>query len=67
MQVKLQPKRNTLTVVLADGSIYETEWCGAATRMVLSIDATNHPSYTGSRHQQSNMGRSAKFQQKFNI
>lgn len=67
MQGKIQPKINKLTIISTNGEEWTTDWCGPVTTMTLSVDPYNHPIWTGSRHHQTGLGKSAKFKEKFNF
>jgi len=68
MKKDIHPDYHKITVVMTDGSKYETRstWGSAGDELRLDIDPTTHPAWTGGgQHLIDRGGRLSRFNQKF--
>lgn len=68
MKSDIHPDYHTITVVMTDGSEFETRstWGKEGDRLVLDIDPTTHPAWTGGNQQLLDRGgRLSRFKDKF--
>ncbi len=68
MKSDIHPDYHTITVVMTDGSEFETRstWGKEGDRLVLDIDPTTHPAWTGGNQQLLDRGgRLTRFKDKF--
>lgn len=68
MKTDIHPDYHTITVVMTDGSEFETRstWGKEGDRLVLDIDPTTHPAWTGGNQQLLDRGgRLTRFKDKF--
>lgn len=68
MKTDIHPDYHTITVVMTDGSEFETRstWGKEGDRLVLDIDPTTHPAWTGGNQQLLDRGgRLSRFKDKF--
>lgn len=68
MQKDIHPDYHTITVVLTDGSNYQTRstWGSEGDELKLDIDPTTHPAWTGgTQHLVDTGGRVGRFNKKF--
>ena len=68
MKEKIHPDYHTITVVMTDGTSYETRstYGAAGDKLNLDIDPTSHPAWTGGNQQMLDRGgRVSKFNKRF--
>lgn len=68
MKKDIHPNYHKITVVMTDGTTYETRstWGAEGQTMQLEIDPSSHPAWTGgSQHLVDRGGRLSRFNQKF--
>ena len=67
MKADLHPDYHTIKVQMTDGSTFETRstWGKEGDTLVLEIDPTSHPAWTGDKRQLSDGGRVAQFNKRF--
>ncbi len=68
MKKDIHPDYHTITVVLTDGSNYQTRstWGSEGDELKLDIDPTTHPAWTGGgQHLVDTGGRVGRFKKKF--
>lgn len=69
MKKDIHPNYHTITVVMTDGSEFQTRstYGKEGDRMTLDIDPLVHPAWTGNMHQRlnENAGSVARFQKRF--
>jgi large subunit ribosomal protein L31 len=68
MKAEIHPDYHTITVVMTDGTEYQTRstWGKAGDKLNLDIDPKSHPAWTGGTQQiMDRGGRVSRFQKKF--
>jgi large subunit ribosomal protein L31 len=68
MKKDTHPDYHTITVVMTDGTTYETRstWGSEGDKMTLDIDPKTHPAWTGGgQHLIDRGGRLSKFKKKY--
>jgi large subunit ribosomal protein L31 len=67
MKQGIHPDYHPITVVMTDGTVYETKstWGKKGDKMTLLIDSKSHPAYTGIRKVMDTEGRVDKFNKKY--
>jgi large subunit ribosomal protein L31 len=68
MKAEIHPNYHTITVVMTDGTEYQTRstWGKEGDKLNLDIDSKSHPAWTGGQHQILDRGgRVSRFQKKF--
>jgi large subunit ribosomal protein L31 len=68
MKAEIHPDYHTITVVMTDGTEYQTRstWGKAGDKLNLDIDPKSHPAWTGGAQQiMDRGGRVSRFQKKF--
>jgi large subunit ribosomal protein L31 len=68
MKPEIHPNYHTITVVMTDGTEYQTRstWGKEGDKLNLDIDPKSHPAWTGGNQQLLDRGgRVARFQKKF--
>ena len=68
MKAEIHPDYHTITVVMTDGTEYQTRstWGKAGDKLNLDIDSKSHPAWTGGTQQMLDRGgRVSRFQKKF--
>lgn len=67
MKKDIHPDYHTITVVMTDGSTFETRstWGAEGDSITLDVDPKSHPAWTGGQQRVSERGRVAKFKNKF--
>ncbi len=68
MKKDIHPDYHQITVVMTDGTTYQTRstWGAEGDTMKLDIDSKSHPAWTGgSRHLVDTAGQVAKFNKRF--
>ena len=67
MKSEGHPDYHFITVVMTDGTEYQTRttYGSAGDRLVLDVDPTTHPAWTGETGRVSERGRVSKFNDKF--
>jgi large subunit ribosomal protein L31 len=68
MKAEIHPNYHTITVVMTDGTEYQTRstWGKAGDKLNLDIDPKSHPAWTGGSQQILDRGgRVSRFQKKF--
>jgi large subunit ribosomal protein L31 len=68
MKEKIHPDYHKITVVMTDGTSFETKstWGKEGASLRLDIDPKTHPAWTGGGHQMLDRGgRVSRFQKKF--
>lgn len=67
MKEKIHPDYHTITVVMTDGSSFETRstWGKEGAQMRLDIDPKTHPAWTGVRQSIDRGGRVQRFKDRF--
>ena len=67
MKAEGHPDYHFITVVMTDGTEYQTRstWGNEGDRLVLDIDSSSHPAWTGGEARISDRGRVSKFKDKF--
>jgi len=69
MKEKIHPDYHTITVVMTDGSTFETKstWGKEGASMRLDIDPKTHPAWTGVRQSLDRGGRVQRFKDRFGM
>jgi large subunit ribosomal protein L31 len=67
MKADLHPDYHTIKVQMTDGTLFETRstWGKDGDTLVLEIDPTSHPAWTGGKAQLQDGGRVAQFNKRF--
>ena len=68
MKAEIHPKYHMITVVMTDGTEYQTRstWGKPGDKLNLDIDSKSHPAWTGDSQQLLDRGgRVSRFQKKF--
>jgi large subunit ribosomal protein L31 len=68
MKAEIHPNYHTITVVMTDGTEYQTRstWGKEGDKLNLDIDSKSHPAWTGGQQQILDRGgRVSRFQKKF--
>ncbi len=67
MKKGIHPNYHKITVVMTDGTTYETRstWGKEGDRLQLDIDPMSHPAWTGKHRVLNSGGRLAKFKDRF--
>ena len=67
MKKDIHPDYHKITVVMTDGSTYETRstWGKEGDVMTLEIDSKSHPAWTGKQTMLDSAGQVAKFGKRF--
>ena len=68
MKAEIHPNYHTITVVMTDGTEYQTRstWGKEGDKLNLDIDPKSHPAWTGGAQQLMDRGgRVSRFQEKF--
>lgn len=67
MKDGIHPEYHTVTIVMTDGSSYQTRTCAgkAGDTIRLDIDPKSHPAWTGVQRMMDTGGQVAKFNKKF--
>ena len=68
MKAEIHPNYHTITVVMTDGTEYQTRstWGKEGDKLNLDIDPKSHPAWTGGAQQlMGRGGRVSRFQKKF--
>ena len=68
MKAEIHPDYHFITVVMTDGTEYQTRstWGKEGDKLVLDIDASSHPAWTGDRGTNLDRGgRVSRFKDKF--
>jgi large subunit ribosomal protein L31 len=68
MKAEIHPEYHMITVVMTDGTEYQTRstWGKAGDKLNLDIDSKSHPAWTGGTQQMLDRGgRVSRFQKKF--
>jgi large subunit ribosomal protein L31 len=68
MKAEIHPEYHTITVVMTDGTEYQTRstWGKAGDKLNLDIDSKSHPAWIGGAQQMLDRGgRVSRFQKKF--
>jgi large subunit ribosomal protein L31 len=68
MKAEIHPNYHTITIVMTDGTEYQTRstWGKAGDKLNLDIDPKSHPAWTGGSQQILDRGgRVSRFQKKF--
>lgn len=68
MKKDIHPDYHMIKIIMTDGTEYETRstYGAMGDKLVLDIDPTTHPAWTGvSNHQSSRGGRISRFKKKF--
>jgi large subunit ribosomal protein L31 len=67
MKDKIHPDYHTITVVMTDGTTFETKstWGKEGAQMRLDIDPKTHPAWTGVRQSIDRGGRVQRFRDRF--
>lgn len=67
MKQGIHPKLNTVTIVMTDGTKYETRTTMGkdGEEIKLAIDSASHPAYTGKRRILDTEGRVDKFNKRY--
>ncbi|HEY4161683.1 MAG TPA: 50S ribosomal protein L31 [Dongiaceae bacterium] len=67
MKEKIHPDYHEITVVMTDGTKYQTNstWGKAGDTMTLEIDPKSHPAWTGVHRLLDSGGQLAKFNKRF--
>ena len=67
MKADLHPDYHTIKVQMTDGTTFETRstWGKQGATLVLEIDPTSHPAWTGDKRALSDGGRVAQFNKRF--
>ena len=67
MKKDTHPDYHKITVVMTDGTTFETYSCYGqpGQKLNLDIDPKTHPAWTGGTHQVQDRGRVSKFKKKF--
>lgn len=64
MKKGIHPAYKAVTIVMTDGSTYQTRSCYKGDRMVLEIDSKSHPFFTGKQMLVDTAGRVDRFQKR---
>jgi len=69
MKEKIHPDYHSITVVMTDGSSFETKstWGKAGASLRLDIDPKTHPAWTGVRQSVDRGGRVQRFKDRFGM
>jgi len=69
MQEKIHPDYHTITVVMTDGTSFETKstWGKEGASLRLDIDPKTHPAWTGGRQSIDRGGRVQRFRNRFGM
>ncbi len=69
MKEKIHPDYHTITVVMTDGTSFETRstWGKEGAQMRLDIDPKTHPAWTGVRQSIDRGGRVQRFKDRFGM
>ena len=67
MKAEIHPDYHAITVQMTDGSTFQTRstWGKEGDTLVLDIDPTSHPAWTGGTRQLDQGGRVAQFNKRF--
>ena len=67
MKSEIHPDYHTITIVMTDGTKYETRstWGKEGDEMTLQVDSASHPAYTGKRRVLDTEGRVDKFNKRY--
>ncbi len=67
MKKDIHPDYHDITVVMTDGTRYETRstWGKAGDTMTLDVDPKSHPAWTGGSTRVADKGQVAKFRKRF--
>ena len=67
MKAEIHPDYHMITVVMTDGTEYQTRstWGKAGDKLNLDIDPKSHPAWTGVQRVMDTGGQVAKFNKKF--
>ena len=67
MKAEGHPDYHTIKVQMTDGTVFETRstWGKEGATLVLEIDPTSHPAWTGGKAQLQDGGRVAQFNKRF--
>lgn len=67
MKADTHPDYHMITVQMTDGSTFQTRstWGNEGDTLVLDIDPTSHPAWTGGKAQLQDGGRVAQFNKRF--
>ena len=67
MKAEIHPDYHMIKVQMTDGTVYETRstWGKEGATLVLEIDPTSHPAWTGGQRQLEAGGRVAHFNKRF--
>jgi large subunit ribosomal protein L31 len=67
MKAEIHPDYHTIKVQMTDGTQFETRstWGKEGDTLVLEIDPTSHPAWTGGKAQLQDGGRVAQFNKRF--
>lgn len=67
MKQDIHPDYHEITVVMTDGTTYQTRstWGAAGDTMTLEIDPKSHPAWTGGNKKIADKGRVAQFNKRF--
>jgi large subunit ribosomal protein L31 len=66
MKKDLHPEYKKVTVLLADGTTFETRSTMGVDQYKSDVDCTNHPFYTGKNMFVDSAGRVEKFRRRYN-
>ena len=64
MKKGIHPAYHPVSVVMTDGSIFETRSCYKGEKMVLEIDSKSHPFFTGKQMLVDTAGRVDRFKKR---
>ena len=69
MKAEIHPNYHTITVVMTDGTEYQTRstWGKEGAQMRLDIDPKTHPAWTGVRQSVDRGGRVQRFKDRFGM
>jgi len=69
MKKGLHPEYHTITVVMTDGTEFQTRstWGKEGDKMTLAIDPKSHPAYTGKQRMLDTAGRVDKFRNRYGM
>ena len=67
MKAEIHPDYHMIKVQMTDGTVFETRstWGSEGDTLVLDIDPTSHPAWTGGNQRVSEGGRVAQFNKRF--
>lgn len=67
MKTEIHPDYHEITVVMTDGSTFQTRstWGKAGDTMTLDVDSKSHPAWTGGSAQLRQTGQVEKFNKRF--